>query len=146
MEEKQTGKSKSNNNLLEPLINKKEKSNEIDKLLYQLNTYQEKIEYLEKQNNEFQLLNIDLEKNLKDSINKNSKSDLSFEDELYILNKKNNMEALKEDINKSLEHKKKLEIEIFDLKSLIAMLENKKNTYTSLNENKNKKSSFCCFL
>ena len=56
------------------------------------------------------------------------------------------MEALKEDINKSLEHKKKLEIEIFDLKSLIAMLENKKNTYTSLNENKNKKSSFCCFL
>ena len=146
LEEKQTGKSKSNNNLLEPLINKKEKSNEIDKLLYQLNTYQEKIEYLEKQNNEFQLLNIDLEKNLKDSINKNSKSDLSFEDELYILNKKNNMEALKEDINKSLEHKKKLEIEIFDLKSLIAMLENKKNTYTSLNENKNKKSSFCCFL
>ena len=65
---------------------------------------------------------------------------------MYIFNKKNNMEALKEDINKSLEHKKKLEIEIFDLKSLIAMLENKKNTYTSLNENKNKKSSFCCFL
>ena len=32
LEEKQTGKSKSNNNLLEPLINKKEKSNEIDKL------------------------------------------------------------------------------------------------------------------
>ena len=65
---------------------------------------------------------------------------------MYILNKKNNMDTLKEDINKSLEYKKQLEIEIFNLKSIIAMLESKKNTYTSLNENKNKKSGFCCFL
>ena len=146
LEENQTCKSKSKNNLLEPLINKQEKSDEIDKLLYQLNTYQERISCLEKQNNEFQVLNIDLEKNLKDIVNKNAKSDLSFEDELYILNKKNNMDTLKEDINKSLEYKKQLEIEIFNLKSIIAMLESKKNTYTSLNENKNKKSGFCCFL
>lgn len=122
--------------------NKYKKENE--NLTKEIISLQKIIEDLTSHNKDLETQNIKLDKDINSLKIKNLNNEINLEDELYIIEKQNNIEILKNDIQSLLECKKKLELEIFELKSILQMFENKKNKYESFNENKKKK--FCCFL
>jgi hypothetical protein len=74
--------------------------------------------------------------------------DLTFEDELYILEKKNNIKSLEDEINALIAQKNDLNFQIFEQKGIISILEQQAEL---IKENKHKKKPFykklfCCFF
>jgi chromosome segregation ATPase len=140
-----------NQNNKTPLLNnniekEKELKNEITTLHSEIVNYQNRIEILEKKNNELENLNVKIEKDNKLFHNKKENSDLTMEDELYILQYKNNISSLKEEIEELINKKNNLNSELFELKSFIRILENEKRDLESQEVIKKSRIRFCCCL
>jgi chromosome segregation ATPase len=90
-------------------------------------------EYIIKIENDFKIY-IEKEKE-KEKINR-----ITLEDELYIYEKENKLNNIKKELKKLYEEKKNLDIEIFELKSVVQIL--KENDDVGINV----KKKFCCFM
>ena len=129
------------------------KVNELEKTIIELqNTLQNEKNISEK----LIIDNENMKKDFLESLNKFNKQkeqeshvnnyNLTFEDELYILEKQNNIKSLEDEINGLIDQKNNLHFQIFEQKGIISILEQQAEF---MKENKKKpfyKKLFCCFF
>lgn len=75
--------------------------------------------------------------------NTENKYELTLQDELYILEKKNNIESIEDEINSLIAQKNDLNFQIFEQKGIISILEQQAELIT---QKKQSKKIFCCFF
>ena len=167
----QKEKEHSNNLILEMLEKDNDtlnlKMNGLEKTIIEL---QNTLQNQKNVNNDLVLINQRLENDFLELLNNQTKqkelekdekekqrNELSFEDELYILEKKNKINSLENEVTNLIEQKNELSFDLFELKGALGILEKErddikkqikylKQTEDFQNENKCfLKKFFCCF-
>lgn len=105
--------------------------------------FKNKIQKLEEKIKELEEENINLEKNLKTFGNKENKEIyVNLHDEIYISEKENKLKIIKSELKKFCEEKKRLEKDIFELKSIVQILKKENGQKNDVYV----KKKFCCFM
>ena len=105
--------------------------------------FKNKIQKLEEKIKELEEENINLEKNLKTFVNKENKEIyVNLYDEIYISEKENKLKIIKSELKKFYEEKKRLEKDIFELKSVVQILKKENGEKNDVYV----KKKFCCFM
>lgn len=105
--------------------------------------FKNKIQKLEEKIKELEEENINLEKNLKTFGNKENKEIyVNLHDEIYISEKENKLKIIKSELKKFYEEKKRLEKDIFELKSVVQILKKENGQKNDVYV----KKKFCCFM
>ena len=105
--------------------------------------FKNKIQKLEEKIKELEEENIKLEKNLKTFVNKENKEIyVNLYDEIYISEKENKLKIIKSELKKFYEEKKRLEKDIFELKSVVQILKKENGEKNDVYV----KKKFCCFM